>query len=356
MTDLMVYLKTTDTCQLNCSHCFTNGSNGKKNIFDTQKTIDWFRRLSEVNPRFRQAQVVFHGGEPFLAPVSKMREVWEGTKDLWPNLDWTATTNLVYLLDQEKIDFMTECLNKTIATSWDRGIRFANPRQEDLWAKNVKTLTEDHDFNVTVTVSLSRSVMEMEPIEIFEKIASVGGKYVHLERITPNGNALRNPHIFPTNQELDAWFLRMYEQTVEHKVWEWGPQNLFLNSILTSLVHSAHTGCRCRACEQKIFTLNADGTIGGCPNAAPEKQFGTIDDSILTLLYSPGRMKNVQCEMNRDPRCYSCPVYDVCNGDCNQLKWDGDICPAPKSLMTYLRQEKKTDEYAQILNGFVGAE
>ena len=28
--DFVVYLKTTETCQLNCKHCFTNGINGRK--------------------------------------------------------------------------------------------------------------------------------------------------------------------------------------------------------------------------------------------------------------------------------------------------------------------------------------
>lgn len=356
MTDLMVYLKTTDTCQLNCSHCFTSGSNGKKNVFNTARTIDWFHRLRGAVPHFRQAQVVFHGGEPFLAPVQKMREVWDACKDLWPNLTWSTTTNLVYNLDQEKIDFMTECLEKNIATSWDRGIRFANPKQEELWERNVKTLTKELGFTVTMMVSLGREIISREPIELIERAAEVGATYLHLERITPNGNARLNPGIVPSNRELDEWFFKMYQQTIEHKVWEWGPQNLFLNSILTSLTYSTHAGCRCRVCEQKIFTLNADGTIGGCPNHAPDNHFGTLDDSISKLLFSPGRIKNIQCESNRDPRCYVCPVYDVCNGDCNQLQWQGDVCAAPKKLMTHLKELKDVDQYKEVLHGFVGTE
>lgn len=46
----MVYLKTTETCQLNCSHCFTNGINGKKGWFDPVATVDFFKRYKEVFP------------------------------------------------------------------------------------------------------------------------------------------------------------------------------------------------------------------------------------------------------------------------------------------------------------------
>ena len=45
MKNAMIYLKTTETCQLDCSHCFTSGSRGRKIYFNVDKTIDWFRRL-----------------------------------------------------------------------------------------------------------------------------------------------------------------------------------------------------------------------------------------------------------------------------------------------------------------------
>ena len=45
MKNALIYLKTTETCQLDCSHCFTSGSRGRKIYFDVDKTVDWFRRL-----------------------------------------------------------------------------------------------------------------------------------------------------------------------------------------------------------------------------------------------------------------------------------------------------------------------
>ena len=37
MKNAMIYLKTTETCQLDCSHCFTSGSLGRKIYFDVDK-------------------------------------------------------------------------------------------------------------------------------------------------------------------------------------------------------------------------------------------------------------------------------------------------------------------------------
>jgi radical SAM protein with 4Fe4S-binding SPASM domain len=354
LKELMVYLKTTETCQLNCEHCFTNGTNGRKIYFSVPKTIDWFHRMKAAVPKLESAHVAFHGGEPFLAPVSDMKEVWSSCKDLWPSLWWSTTTNLVYKLDNEKIDFMKTAFSNGLATSWDKGIRFSNQKQEDLWRDNVKTLLQE-GMDVTLMVSLSKSVVDVEPIELLNFVSDLGVKYLHLERITPNGNANLNPHIFPTNKELDAWFVKMWHQSVEHGMYK-KFENLFFNSILSSLTFTTHSGCRCRQCEQKIFTINADGNIGGCPNSAVDNTFGSLEDDIPTLLTSPGRMANIACESSRNPLCYSCEVFDICNGDCHQLAWEGDICASPKSLMKHFKQENNIGLYREVLGEFMGQE
>jgi hypothetical protein len=67
-------------------------------------------------------------------------------------------------------------------------------------------------------------------------------------------------------------------------------------------------------------------------------------------------MCNIQSETIRHPTCATCPVFDLCNGDCHQLGWQGDVCAAPKSLMTKLKADDDIELYKQFLNGFVGQE
>ena len=100
----MFYLKTTETCQLNCKHCFTSGINGKKIYFDHFKTIDFIKRFRQYfNKDTDTIHLEFHGGEPFLAPVSHMNKVYEECKDLWPNMSWGITSNLVFKLKEEHL-------------------------------------------------------------------------------------------------------------------------------------------------------------------------------------------------------------------------------------------------------------
>lgn len=47
MMQWMFYLKTTETCNLNCRHCFTNGINGPKKYWNLNKVVDWLKHFRE---------------------------------------------------------------------------------------------------------------------------------------------------------------------------------------------------------------------------------------------------------------------------------------------------------------------
>ena len=340
MKYLNVYLKTTETCNLNCKHCFTNGTNGAKIYWDHIKTADWIERLSTFKPDYSFVHFEFHGGEPFLAPVETMKYVYEKCKNLWSNVSWGITTNLVFKLDEEKISFIKSELNSRLGTSWDPDIRFANPRQYDLWRKNVETLLS-LGIKIKLFVSVTKGTIAIEPIELLRWVKELGVTELSLERLTKNGSALQHPEIFPANLEQDAWFLKMHEQIVQYNARNWF-ENEFFETIYEKFEKGLTAGGTfCRDCEEKLFTINADGSIAGCPNSAPEDYFGDINMDIMELFYSPIRLNNIACERNRDPRCYNCEVFQYCGGDCHQLEWEDDVCGAPKSLMISLANKQK---------------
>jgi radical SAM protein with 4Fe4S-binding SPASM domain len=341
MKELMIYLKTTETCNLNCRHCFTNGINGAKIYWNEAATADWLKRLAGKKPNVPHVHLEFHGGEPFLAPISGMTKFYEECKNLWPSMSWGITTNLTFKLDEEKIKFIQDVLGSRIGTSYDPDIRFANDRQYMLWRNNVTQLL-DLGVEIKLFVSLTKGVIEQDPIELLKFVKDLGIKELALERLTMNGTALQNLDIFPSNKEQDEWFLKMHEQIIEYDARHW-----FDNEFMESVYSKFETGfigggTFCRDCEEKLFTINADGSIAGCPNSAPEDHYAHINDDIDALFTNPKRLYIMACERNRDPRCYECPVFSYCGGDCHQLEWQGNICGAPKSLMVEL---KKTHKY-----------
>lgn len=269
-----------------------------------------------------------------------MYHVWSECNNLWTNMSWGVTSNLVFKLTKEHINFMKGPLGGRVGTSWDPKIRFANNKQSELWHKNIKTLI-DEGIHLKLFVSVTQDTIDIEPILLLNWIKTLGIQEVSFERLTNNGSAKKYPEIFPSNIDQDAWFLTMHKQSEQYKARDW-----FVNEFLESVYEKFETnftkgGTFCRDCEEKIFTINADGTISGCPNSAPEFQFGHLNDNIKDLLNSPIRLENISCERSRNPNCYTCEVFEYCGGDCHQLEWQGDVCGAPKSLMKFLSNKSK---------------
>ena len=331
---LMVYVKTTETCNLDCSHCFTSGTNGRKIYFDAKKTANW---CNELDTQDNAIHFEYHGGEPILAPMEDLLEFYNITKAQWGDrCTHGITTNLVYKMTDERLEFLKMIDGGSIGTSWDPNIRFKNEIQRSLWEKNVKLLVEEGCF-VKCFISASKDVVKMEPLEIADYMHSLGIGSISYERLTHDGNATINLDIFPHNSELDAFWMKMHETTEHHPV-----HNGFLNTVYDKFSKGQFfNGTFCRDCEQKLHTINADGTVAGCPNTAPTQWYGTIDMPAKTVRESPKRMEVIACETHdRDPRCYDCPVFIYCHSDCHQLQWVDDVCPAPKTLMMKLAGDK----------------
>lgn len=335
MKEILIYLKTTETCNLNCLHCFTSGSRGAKIYWDHTATAKWLQQLSQATAKSPHVHLEFHGGEPFLADLQTLQYVYDTCQNLWPSQSWGATSNLTFKLTDEHIKFIQGPLNGRIATSWDPDIRFANDKQYQLWLRNVQHLISI-GVEIKLFVSITKGVVNTNPLELLTWVKDLGVKELALERLTLNGSASQNLHIFPSNAEQDQWFFKMHQQSLEVGARDWF-KNEFLESVYVKF-EQGHTtsGTFCRDCEEKLFTVNADGSIAGCPNSAPTDAFGHISDVVEDMLVSPKRISNIACERHRDPRCYHCPVFDKCGSDCHQLEWQGNVCGAPKSLMLHL--------------------
>ena len=337
-SDLLFYIKTTETCNLNCDHCFTNGKNGRKIYFHPESIADWCNRVKQYQPN-ANAHFEYHGGEPFLAPIEDMWKFYNLTQEHWPNATYGITTNLVHKLTPAKLEFIEKVLDNRIGTSWDPEIRFENQKQIDLFESNIKLLL-DRGCTIKLFVSLTRDCVNIEPIKLLEYVKGLGVQEMDIERVTSNGLATKNLSVFPSNVEMQEWFLKMHEQMIEYDARHWF-HNGFMENVYAKFEKGfTKAGTFCRDCEQKLFTINADGTIAGCPNSAPTDAWGHVMDDVATSLNAPKRCGIIAEELSRDPRCYDCPVYKYCGGDCHQLAWEGDVCPAPKLLMKELASDK----------------
>ena len=332
--NLSVYVKTTETCNLNCFHCFTSGTQGAKIYFDPVATANW---VNQLNTGSNQCHFEFHGGEPMLAPTKDLFDFFFKVFDVWETrATFGITTNLTYKLTEDKLDFFHHVLDDyRLGTSWDPTIRFANEKQRKLWEDNVKQLVSE-GFKIKCFISVSKDVCEMSPRDIADYMMSLGIYEISWERITGNGNALLyGEKLYPTNSKLQEFFMKVHEENHDLRQTF---NDVFMETVYTKFEKGRlHDGTFCRDCEQKLFTINADGTIAGCPNSAPTDHYGHISEPAELVINKPKRQDTIAKEIFlRDARCYTCPVFAYCHSDCHQLEWQGDVCPAPKTLMMEL--------------------
>ena len=323
-----LYLKTTEGCQLQCKHCYNFAKNNSILFFDEDKTIHFLEQCKFDNT----VEASFHGGEPFLCPINKMEKVVEFTKSKF-DIYWTATTNLVYKLSDKDIQFIKNSfIQKSgevlLITSFDYYLRFSNSQELKLWENNVKKLVSE-GITVQVIVSLDKLTIHTKSIiDFYEYFKSLGVYRFNFERLTFNGNLTNNTSFYPTNKEVDEW---LYKAFLEYEKYN---MDIPLFNNVKESVNGNLLGCRARQCRNRVITINADGTIGTCPNDSKINIIGNIND-YDEYTKSSIRFHLITCEQNRNPKCYACPYYKYCNGDCCQLKWD-DTCPGLHSIYKYL--------------------
>lgn len=332
MSQKTIYVKTTGTCNLNCDHCFTNGRTGDKTQFDTKKTIAWIKEYMSKHPDDTGYHLEFHGGEPFLVPLEKLKEVADEFID-HPNVSMCANSNLTFRLTDGHVDFIKHYFSSYIGTSWDHWIRWSHPKQVELWKKNLRTLS-DHGVGIGLKVSVSTQLIKMTPDWFIDQMEELPVTEISLERLTNDGSAVANPEIFPDNEEQDNWYLALYLRYMERK-----PKvrirtmDILEKKLKYNLVK---VDTNCRNCEQNLVTINPDGSLSGCPNAAPKLKHATLEQGADVFLGSDGRIGEIAKELTWGDTCLSCDVYDLCGGDCHRLPWQKGRCGGLKNTLRYL--------------------
>lgn len=328
-----VYIKTTEACQLKCKHCYVGDNRKLIALFDEDKTIGWVRKyLAKFGIEEKEVLFSFHGGEPFLCPTEKMQKV----VDAFPAATFDATSNLCFELTDERLAFIKKNFfdfygmhEPFIKTSWDYDIRFPNAEMLGLWEHNVKTLI-DNDVEVKVIICLTAPLVKnVFPKELHDYFVGLEIDYIDFERLTDNTTCDKS--LIPDYTKQDAWLLDFYENNEKLRV------GMFESLAIAST--GTFEGCRKRQCMQEVVTLNANGTIGGCPNSAIAQFYTNVDSEPAVMCESCARNQLIKNEQTREIGCYYCDLYTICNGDCHQLSWQNGICPAPKNLIRRIKDD-----------------
>lgn len=323
-----IYIKTTETCQLRCKHCYIGDNRDKAGFFNEDATIAWIKNyISKNHIKGEDILFSFHGGEPFLCDLDKMQKVC----DAFPSSSFDATTNLMF--PASKMTSIISFIEKNfrapednipfIKTSWDYRIRFQSNEQEKLFWNNVRSLLKNNIHVEVITCLTSELIHGVTPEDYLSLMDHNEVQFLNFERLT--ANTTQDKALIPDYQNAEEWLTECYtlwKERYKHIEIE------FFNNMIYA-AHGIFLDCRNRTCMRDVITINANGTYGGCPNTVICSPYGSIYGE-------EDRQKHevlIRCEKSRHVQCFTCDLFKVCNGDCHQLAWQGNICPEPKKLL-----------------------
>ena len=338
-----VYLKTTETCNLDCSHCYTSGSKGRKIFWDIEKVKTWINKLVESLPKNESVHFEIHGGEPFICKTSDLHDVIDFIRSYQRDFTVAITSNLVFNLTEDRLSVLSKL--DGIGTSWDLKGRFENEDQLNLWKNNVRLIKEKFpNIPFCCNTTISTSVILLEDISsLIQMYLDLGFDRLRFEKITLSGNAIINRDVVPTNKQANDFLYRLHlllkdNPSIRDRLDITNMEEIY-SKFENRLMNS---GTYFRNCESNLYTINADGTIGGCPNDGPITNYGNITEPIEKINKSDKRIFQIVKESTLYDECYECPLNNYCGGGCYKLHWDETGCPTPKKLLFKIIEEGKT--------------
>lgn len=340
-----IYIKTTEKCQLQCKHCYIGDNRNQEGFFNEDNTISWLKSYIEhFNLDEKEILFSFHGGEPFLCELNKMQKVI----DAFPNATFDATSNLIFFLIDSRLYFIKNNFidkygtgKSFIKTSWDHKIRFNTKQERHLWEQNILILL-DEEVDIRVIICLTSLLIdEVKPEELLKYLLKHNIKDINFERLTMNTTADKS--LVPKYDKQDEWLLEFYELS----------KDVLTVDMFEELKHACNhvfINCRKRRCMSEVITINANGTIGGCPNSAITKYYTTINNHASDINNNSKLNTLIKNENTFDIGCLMCDLYKICNGDCHQLSWQGDVCATPKKLLRRIRDDMEREKKIIIPN------
>lgn len=327
-----IYVKTTESCNLKCEHCYVQARCNTSQFFNSKETSNWIKKyLQFYNLEEKDLLISFHGGEPFLDDPQKLLDF----KKNFPLAVFNATSNLCLELTEKHLEliksFYDPLFNKPLLkTSWDYKIRF-NSEQEQIWRSNVKKLLDCGVIIQTIVCLTKQLIEEVKASDLIYMFKFLKIQKVDFERITVH--KAEHNLLVPDYKKQDKWLLEAFQASKEA-----GLEVCMFESLRES-IKGNHSGCRKRQCMQEVITINANGSIGGCPNTALIQPYASIYEDIQEYDSNLCRTCLIKKEQQQKIQCLRCKLFNICNGDCHQLCWQGDECPAPTLVMEELLNE-----------------
>ena len=314
----------TDECNLGCTHCYNETNCRPVPLNDMISFIDRW------NEKYDDTFFVFHGGEPFTRDISDLLELSKHMKT------FRVTSNMTIPLSEDHIEFLKQC--RVITTSFDIGIRFGRMKYLNRWIHNMK-LFNRLNIPLQMTVCLTKYVLNISPKKFIHFMSLLPVTTVNFEYITYTGKGANIKSMIPTHKEVDQWLLNLYQYMEENHIEK--DQFTVLNFYqLLAAYYKNYAQTRCIDCCKRMFTINPDGTISGCPDTAGRIIIGNIYQSMDEITSAINNYINSRAIILPRDKCMGCEWFTYCNGGCRSVPFDETGCSFPIETFRYINRNR----------------
>ncbi len=311
MSQINTLIKPTHQCNMRCKYCFSEKYGYDNLILDITSLKKYLFLLSQ---KFQHVNIVWHGGEPLLAPLDFYAEIYDYCSKMNSKFTYSLQTNGT-LLNRENISFFKKH-NTHIGLSFD-GIsnEFSRGNTQKILS-NIELLKSNNIFpGAILVVNQSNVDYLIDEYEYFKKL-NIGMK---INPMFSDGAAKTNDFL---NLDLDQYiknFISFFKYWASDK-----KCNIQVSNCLdfVNLVIYRHIGlCTNNSCLGKWLCLDSNGHIYPCDRLCQDDyDLGSVDklekiDEIFCTPQFIGLLKN---SIERRKKCISeCDYFLCCYGGCN---------------------------------------
>jgi uncharacterized protein len=321
---MLIILKTADACNLNCGYC-SNGREKSGEMLDVKSALALAEQLPEILGAGEAVEVLWHGGEPTLLPLSVFEEIQSGFIELLTPKGHAVGVSMQtngFRISREWLScFQRFGVRPGVSLDGPAPLHDAARRtvsgdgSYERVAGNIRAMTD-----AGLSVSLLCVVSEAHTQDVFKVVQWIKDMDLSV-RFNPLLALGRSEAALPSRtyyRFLRDVFMLCCEYSVSVRVEPvvWMIEGLVFSRPPTECSFNG-------ACGRSILALFPGGEVGPCVRS--ELRYGNIRNTPLLEMWNgtarselTGRWERLK---NREI-CSACRVYKWCNGGCSAIYGD----------------------------------
>jgi uncharacterized protein len=314
-----------------------------------KETVHFIRSIAQETVA-KEVHIIFHGGEPLLAPFPVWRVMLDEIRTQLASyrVSMNIQSNLWQLTDDFIELFLTHKVS--IGTSLDGPKELCDlTRGEGYFERTIASVRKANAAGCQVSAIATVVPQTLPHTQEIAKYFRDNGMPLVLHGAIAGIDRRDSPYAL-TAAAYASMVTGLFPWYAKNR------KHIRINTLtyfVKGIVNGQPGVCTLRDCFGMFLSIAPDGEITSCQRLAGQKEFslGNIFDrpTLAALYESPAAKAQRDREKRVGEKCAGCDIYPVCKGGCYynaQVSGDGDIdplCEAYKEIYSFV-QEKLVEE------------